>query len=105
MKKLFTSFKTPAIIDIELEESPSLAKDTHASTRGKPVQKTLTVADPHDQFGDGTPQTFLRFDKEDPIVGKVVVKPEKAFEHNGIKIELIGEIGAYTKFFVLTLLQ
>lgn len=94
MRKLFSSFKTPALVEIELEESPSLAKDTHVSTRGKPIQKTIVVADPHDQFGaEGVPQTFLRFEKDDPIAGKVIVKPEKAYEHNGIKIELIGEIG------------
>ncbi|KAL0477364.1 vacuolar protein-sorting protein VPS26 [Acrasis kona] len=95
MKKLFTSFKTPAIIDIVLDESISLGKDTHTSTRSKPILKTITVADPNDQFGDGTPQTFLRFDKDDPIGGKVIIKPEKAFEHAGIKIELIGEIVTY----------
>jgi vacuolar protein sorting-associated protein 26 len=95
MRKLFSNFKTPAVIEFELEESPSLAKDTHVSTRGKPIQKTIVVADPHDQFGDGSPQTFLRFEKDDPIVGKVIIKPEKQFEHNGIKIELIGEIVTY----------
>lgn len=99
MRKLFSSFRTPATVDIVLDESPSLTKDTHASTRSKPLQKTITVADPHDQFGDGTPQVFMRFDKDDAISGKVIIKPEKPFEHNGIKIELIGEIGKIKKTF------
>jgi len=84
MKKLFNNFRAPATVTVEIDPPEGLQKN-----------RTITVFDPNDQFSEGeTPQaqTFPLFDKDDPICGKIHVKPEKAFDHSGIKIELIGEI-------------
>jgi hypothetical protein len=37
----------------------------------------------------------MRFDKNDPIKGNVVVTPTSATQHQGIRLELIGEIVMY----------
>lgn len=88
MKKLFGNIRSPAKILIELEKSPSLGEGLNS----------ITVTDPHDQFAQdapGTAHVFPLFHRDDPICGKITIQPEKTFEHQGVKIELIGEIVTY----------
>lgn len=60
----------------------------------KRKKNKITVTDPKDKFGsDGSPQTFVLVQKDDPITGSITIIPEKSFEHSGIKIELFGEMG------------
>lgn len=84
MKKFFNSIRQPANIRIDFESGDADKK-----------LRTITVNDPNDQFTEGEtpqPQTFVLFDKNDAVQGKIFVQPEKPFDHSGIKIELIGEI-------------
>lgn len=94
MKKFFNNISKPAKVSILLDPSPSIP-----ATHNK-----ITVNDPHDQFVEqpGQSQVFSLYDKDDPISGKINIKPEKPFEHQGIKIELIGEISFdfFFKFFL-----
>lgn len=83
MRKLWSSFtKSPCKIEFSL--NPTTPKGTNP---------TITINDPNDHFTNGKPTTLMIFGKDDPISGKVIIKPEKQFDHQGIKIELIGEIG------------
>jgi len=133
MKKLFSSFKTPCSVAINLDPSESLDRlekeqltlppqqqqqqqqNTDfkqllsSMTRQKTIQRTIMVTDPHDQFTQdsaaadssdpnaaSTLQPFTRFDRDDPIKGNVVVTPLAGnTQHQGIRLELIGEIVLY----------
>jgi hypothetical protein len=63
----------------------------------KRKRTNITINDPHDQFGnEGKSQVLTLLDNEDPVQGKIVIKPlNGSFDHNGIKIELIGETSKF----------
>jgi len=54
--------------------------------------KPIYYDDKNDSFGNQE-QEFTVLHQEDSVIGQVILSPEKTFDHNGIKIELIGEIG------------
>jgi vacuolar protein sorting-associated protein 26 len=125
MRKLFSSFKTPCTVTINLDSSEVLDKWEQdqlaqksqekeevdfqqlvtSETRPKVIQRTITVTDPHYQLtgfsqdesnGPSTTQPFLKFEKDDPIKGAVVITPSSGnTQHQGVRIELIGEIITY----------
>jgi vacuolar protein sorting-associated protein 26 len=116
MKKLLSSFKAPCTIkininpsetlenlDIELKQSASSSSAVTQNlvrSRPKNVQHSIHVMDPHDQFATPTTDSsqnepFYRYHKDDPINGNVIITPSSSTQHQGIRIELIGEICLY----------
>ena len=85
MKKFFSSIiKPPCTVDIELDPSEKFKN------------AIIEMNNPKDRFGlEGVEQKLMVFDRDDPIQGKVKVTVDKPFDHLGITIELIGEIGKY----------
>jgi hypothetical protein len=59
--------------------------------------KPIYYEDKNDSFGN-LPQEFSVLHQEDSVTGQVFIVPEKTFDHGGIKIELIGEIGKLCLF-------
>jgi hypothetical protein len=59
--------------------------------------KPIYYEDKNDSFGN-LPQEFSVLHQEDSVTGQVFIVPEKTFDHGGIKIELIGEIGKFLTF-------
>jgi len=86
MKKLFGSIvRPPCTVNIEIEPSE------------KSTVKSFVMKNEKDRFGnEGIAQTLQIFDRGDPIQGKVKLAVEKPFDHLGITIELIGEMGMYS---------
>ncbi|KAL9655985.1 hypothetical protein ABK040_007606 [Willaertia magna] len=107
MKKLLNSvIRPPCTIDIQLNPSETIQQEIQQSNNNTTNNKfnkinnnnklTIQLQDPNDQFGnENILQTLYRYDRSDPISGKVILKVEKPFDHQGITIELIGEIVSY----------
>ena len=57
-------------------------------------KKTILVTDPHDQFKTSN-KTMSVFTSGDSISGTVTLTPAKRLDHQGVKVELKGEIVLY----------